>query len=158
MKFSHWIFYIYFMRFITCTSCCVICHFQGYGQVFIQKVQQKHVLARNYFSRLPGMAEHLRAKANDRYTQPNGPAINGQPVPVQSKAWNSPQNIVLWRKQMKFLLIILDTWFHLMRKICDIFDLLSGLQMSCVFQISCILGFNLNNEYLLRKPLLMNVY
>lgn len=74
------------MRFITCTSCCVICHFQGYGQVFIQKVQQKHVLARNYFSRLPGMAEHLRAKANDRYTQPNGPAINGQPVPVQSKA------------------------------------------------------------------------
>lgn len=35
------------------------------------------------------MAEHLRAKANDRYTQPNGPAINGQPVPVQSKAWKT---------------------------------------------------------------------
>lgn len=60
--------------------------FQGYGQVFIQKVQQKHVLARNYFSRLPGMSEHLRVMANDRYTQPNGPAINGQQVPVQSKA------------------------------------------------------------------------
>ncbi|XP_034306877.2 IQ motif and ubiquitin-like domain-containing protein isoform X1 [Magallana gigas] len=59
---------------------------EGYGQVFIQKVQQKHVLARNYFSRLPGMSEHLRVMANDRYTQPNGPAINGQQVPVQSKA------------------------------------------------------------------------
>lgn len=68
-------------------SCIVIIScFQGYGQVFIQKVQQKHVLARNYFSRLPGMAEHLRVMANDRYTQPNGPAINGQQVPVQSKA------------------------------------------------------------------------
>ncbi|XP_061175886.1 IQ and ubiquitin-like domain-containing protein [Saccostrea echinata] len=59
---------------------------EGYGLVFIQKVQQKHVLARNYFSRLPGMAEHLRAKANDRLTQPNGPAISGQQVPVQSRA------------------------------------------------------------------------
>lgn len=68
------------------SSCIFISCFQGYGQVFIQKVQQKHVLARNYFSRLPGMAEHLRAMANDRYTQPNGPAINGQQVPVQSKA------------------------------------------------------------------------
>lgn len=133
--------------------------FQGYGQVFIQKVQQKHVLARNYFSRLPGMAEHLRAKANDRYTQPNGPAINGQPVPVQSKAWKTLlKTLYCEGNQMKFLLNILDTRIHLMDKICDIFDLLSGLQMSCVFQISCILGFNLNNEYLLRKPLSMNVY
>ena len=53
---------------------------------------------------------------------------------------------------MKLLLNIFDTRIHLMDKICDIFDLLSGLQMSCVFQISCILGFNLNNKYLLRKP------
>ena len=58
------------------------------------------------------MAEHLRAKANDRYTQPNGPAINGQPVPVQSKAWNSSQNNVLWRKQMKFLLNIDFIWWE----------------------------------------------
>ncbi|ESP01005.1 hypothetical protein LOTGIDRAFT_52457, partial [Lottia gigantea] len=30
---------------------------EGYGQVFIHKIKQKHTLARNYFSRLPGMAE-----------------------------------------------------------------------------------------------------
>ena len=32
------------------------------------------------------MAEHLRAKAIDK-TMTNGPAVEGQPVPVQMKAW-----------------------------------------------------------------------
>ncbi|KAK3103197.1 hypothetical protein FSP39_017279 [Pinctada imbricata] len=58
---------------------------EGYGLVFIHKVQQKHVLARNYFSRLPGMAEHLRYQAQDR-SLPGGPAVEGQQVPVQAKA------------------------------------------------------------------------
>jgi len=55
---------------------------QGYGQVFMQKVQQKHVLARNYFSRLPGMAEHVKERANERDTR-SGPSIQGQSVTVQ---------------------------------------------------------------------------
>lgn len=59
--------------------------FQGYGHIFIHKVQQRHVLARNYFSRLPGMAEHIRYKANEK-PMVNGPAIAGQQVPVQQKA------------------------------------------------------------------------
>ena len=70
------------MHFITnlIISCFI---FQGYGQVFMQKIQQKHVLARNYFSRLPGMAEHVREKANERDTK-SGPSITGQAVTVQS--------------------------------------------------------------------------
>ncbi|KAL4226123.1 hypothetical protein ACF0H5_014110 [Mactra antiquata] len=55
---------------------------EGYGNVFIQKVQQKHVLARNYFSRLPGIAEHVRERANERETR-SGPSIQGQAVSVQ---------------------------------------------------------------------------
>lgn len=55
---------------------------EGYGNVFIQKIQQKHVLARNYFSRLPGIAEHVRERANDRDTR-SGPSIQGQAVSVQ---------------------------------------------------------------------------
>lgn len=55
---------------------------EGYGQVFMQKVQQKHVLARNYFSRLPGMAEHVRERANERETR-SGPSVHGQAVSVQ---------------------------------------------------------------------------
>lgn len=58
---------------------------EGYGHIFIHKVQQRHVLARNYFSRLPGMAEHIRYKANEK-PMVNGPAIAGQQVPVQQKA------------------------------------------------------------------------
>lgn len=30
--------------------------------MFIGKILHKHVLARNYFSRLPGMADHMKAK------------------------------------------------------------------------------------------------
>lgn len=55
---------------------------EGYGQVFMQKVHQKHVLARNYFSRLPGIAEHIKEKANERDTR-SGPSIQGQAVSVQ---------------------------------------------------------------------------
>lgn len=55
---------------------------EGYGHVFIQKVQQKHVLARNYFSRLPGMADHIKERANERETR-SGPSIQGQAVSVQ---------------------------------------------------------------------------
>ncbi|WAR27195.1 IQUB-like protein [Mya arenaria] len=55
---------------------------EGYGQVFIQKVQQKHVLARNYFSRMPGMAEHVKERASERDTR-SGPSIQGQSVTVQ---------------------------------------------------------------------------
>ncbi|EDO49624.1 predicted protein, partial [Nematostella vectensis] len=32
---------------------------EAYGRMFIGKVLHKHVLARSYFSRLPGMAEHM---------------------------------------------------------------------------------------------------
>ena len=35
---------------------------QAYGRMFIGKILHKHVLARNYFSRLPGMAEHMKTK------------------------------------------------------------------------------------------------
>ncbi|XP_072050656.1 IQ motif and ubiquitin-like domain-containing protein [Amphiura filiformis] len=37
---------------------------KGYGRVFCHKIKTKHTLARNYFSRLPGMAEHIRTQAN----------------------------------------------------------------------------------------------
>ena len=38
---------------------------QSYGKVFIHKVEHRHTLARNYFSRLPGMTEILeRATSN----------------------------------------------------------------------------------------------
>jgi len=53
--------------------------------VFIHKVQQKHTLARNYFSRLPGMAEHIRIKANEKM-MPSGPTVSGQHFPVQQRA------------------------------------------------------------------------
>ncbi|XP_060080948.1 IQ and ubiquitin-like domain-containing protein [Ylistrum balloti] len=58
---------------------------EGYGSVFIHKVQQKHTLARNYFSRLPGMAEHIRIRANEK-SMPSGPTIAGQQLPVQQRA------------------------------------------------------------------------
>lgn len=35
----------------------------GYGRVFSHKIHTKHTLARNYFSRLPGMSEHMRTQA-----------------------------------------------------------------------------------------------
>ncbi|XP_071082848.1 IQ motif and ubiquitin-like domain-containing protein isoform X1 [Haliotis cracherodii] len=60
---------------------------EGYGQVFIHKVKQKHTLARNYFSRLPGMAELIRKRTGKRDIQSNrGPSVAGTAVPVQQKA------------------------------------------------------------------------
>ena len=35
---------------------------QAYGRMFNGMILHKHVLARNYFSRLPGMAEHMKQK------------------------------------------------------------------------------------------------
>ena len=52
--------------------------FQGYGTVFIHKVEHKHTLARNYFSRLPGMAEHMRV--SDTKSAVHGPRISGKAV------------------------------------------------------------------------------
>ncbi|XP_067684534.1 IQ motif and ubiquitin-like domain-containing protein [Haliotis asinina] len=60
---------------------------EGYGHVFIHKVKQKHTLARNYFSRLPGMAELIRKRTGMRDIQSNrGPSVAGTAVPVQQKA------------------------------------------------------------------------
>lgn len=42
-----------------------VVYLQGYGDVFIRKIKQKHTLARNYFSRLPGMAELIRKQKMD---------------------------------------------------------------------------------------------
>ncbi|XP_067933394.1 IQ motif and ubiquitin-like domain-containing protein, partial [Watersipora subatra] len=45
---------------------------EGYGKELIHKIHRKHALARNYFSRLPGMSEHMRK----RVTEPvDGPAV-----------------------------------------------------------------------------------
>ena len=35
---------------------------QAYGAQFVQKVHHRHVLARNYFSRVPGMMEKMEEK------------------------------------------------------------------------------------------------
>ena len=46
---------------------------QAYGRMFIGKILHKHVLARNYFSRLPGMAEHMKKiSGQNRGTGNNG--------------------------------------------------------------------------------------
>ncbi|XP_020618722.1 IQ and ubiquitin-like domain-containing protein [Orbicella faveolata] len=46
---------------------------EAYGRMFIGKILHKHVLARNYFSRLPGMAEHMKKIS----VQSQGLANNG---------------------------------------------------------------------------------
>ncbi|KAK3736399.1 hypothetical protein QZH41_017899 [Actinostola sp. cb2023] len=40
--------------------------YEAYGRMFIGKILHKHLLARNYFSRLPGMAEHMKTKITGR--------------------------------------------------------------------------------------------
>jgi len=55
---------------------------EGYGAVFIHKVTQKHNFARNYFSRLPGMAELLRQKLGGASEMKSGPAVAGHSVPM----------------------------------------------------------------------------
>lgn len=57
---------------------------EAYGRMFIGKILHKHVLARNYFSRLPGMAEHMKQKISG---QTRGLANNGtraEPLKVQT--------------------------------------------------------------------------
>ncbi|XP_050413811.2 IQ and ubiquitin-like domain-containing protein [Patella vulgata] len=53
---------------------------EGYGQVFIHKIKQKQTLARNYFSRLPGMAEIIRQRAGQRDMGSRGPSVAGTAV------------------------------------------------------------------------------
>ena len=38
---------------------------QAYGAQFVQKVHHRHVLARNYFSRVPGMMEKMEEKVSE---------------------------------------------------------------------------------------------
>lgn len=37
---------------------------QAYGAHFVQKIRHKHLLAQNYFSHIPGMAEEIKAKVD----------------------------------------------------------------------------------------------
>ncbi|CAH1783739.1 unnamed protein product [Owenia fusiformis] len=55
---------------------------EAYDKVFIHKVKHKHVLARNYFARLPGMSEHMRTKTDNRTM--SGPSIAGKAVSMQA--------------------------------------------------------------------------
>jgi hypothetical protein len=50
---------------------------EAYGQVFINKIQHKHTLARIYFSRLPGMSEQLRTKASGSQRLPGPGQVVG---------------------------------------------------------------------------------
>ena len=38
---------------------------QAYGAQFVQKVHHRHVLARNYFSRVPGMMNKMEEKVSE---------------------------------------------------------------------------------------------
>lgn len=38
----------------------LIITFKNYGEPFVKKIKQKHVMAKNYFSKLPGIADYLR--------------------------------------------------------------------------------------------------
>jgi len=42
---------------------------EGYGRVMFQKVHRKHLMARQYFSRINGMAQHLREKFGSGISQ-----------------------------------------------------------------------------------------
>ena len=53
---------------------------QSYGRPLVHKVQHKHTLARNYFSRIPGMAEFMREHAQGSKALHNGPAVSGKGV------------------------------------------------------------------------------
>jgi hypothetical protein len=37
-----------------------LANFKNYGDTFIRKIKQKHTVARNYFSKLPGISEYMR--------------------------------------------------------------------------------------------------
>ncbi|XP_078485773.1 uncharacterized protein LOC100186480 [Ciona intestinalis] len=51
---------------------------EAYGQVFILKVQNKHTMARIYFSRLPGMSEQLRRKVTGSQRLPGPGEVRGK--------------------------------------------------------------------------------
>ena len=36
--------------------------FQAYGSQFVKKVKHRHVLARNYFTKIPDMADKMKSK------------------------------------------------------------------------------------------------
>ena len=55
---------LYFLR-LSSLSLCNSFH-QAYGRMFIGKILHKHLLARNYFSRLPGMAQHMKQKISGK--------------------------------------------------------------------------------------------
>ena len=55
---------------------------QAYGKTLIHKVKHKHTLARNYFSRLPGMAEFMRTRGDSGKVMAKGPSVSGKAVPV----------------------------------------------------------------------------
>ncbi|XP_074644757.1 IQ motif and ubiquitin-like domain-containing protein isoform X2 [Tubulanus polymorphus] len=57
---------------------------EGYGKVFMHKANHKHTLARNYFSRLPGMAELMHAKEKENQKS-RGPSVSGQRVPIRAQ-------------------------------------------------------------------------
>ena len=38
---------------------------QGYGPSFIHKVKQRHVLAKNYFAKLPQFADQMQGKVRE---------------------------------------------------------------------------------------------
>lgn len=38
---------------------------QGYGPSFVHKVEQRHVLAKNYFSRLPQFSDQMQRKVKE---------------------------------------------------------------------------------------------
>ncbi len=64
----------------------MVTYLQAYGKTFVHKVKHKHTLARNYFSRLPGMAEHMRRTTSATSQQgaaSAGPSIHGKAVPVK---------------------------------------------------------------------------
>lgn len=50
--------------------------FQGYGKELVHKVLRKHALARNYFSRLPGMSEFMRHKISEPVKGAAGSSIS----------------------------------------------------------------------------------
>ncbi|XP_064632189.1 IQ motif and ubiquitin-like domain-containing protein isoform X2 [Lineus longissimus] len=58
---------------------------EGYGKVFIHKVDHKHTLAKNYFARVPGMAQLMKTKEPKN---PNSrmPTISGKKLSVQASA------------------------------------------------------------------------
>jgi len=56
---------------------------EAYGKTFIHRVKHKHTLARNYFSRLPGMAEFMRTRGTSGVSSGRAPSVAGKALPVQ---------------------------------------------------------------------------